>query len=163
MKNYMKKFATLLTTLTLVVVLGVCLSACGSSSKELSKEEKEEYVANLEKAEYSPRVTEGEENKESLEMKISETETLTAEWSIYASKGEDATYSMVTIIKFSNTDDAKKAEKATIAQLEERFKDIPEDVTEEEIAEAKKGSVIDRVGSVCFMGYQTAIDAAQGK
>ncbi len=160
MKNYMKKFATILTTLALVVVLGVCLSACGSNngSKELSKEQ---YEANLKAAEYEVEFL----GEESLKMDISETESFTAEWVISAEKGEyaDKSYTMVRIAKFSNTSDAEKIVDAFNKQMEERFKDIPDYVTEEEIAEAKKGSVIARVDSVVFIGYQAAIDIAQGK
>ena len=168
MKNYLKKFATLLTTLTLVVVLGVCLSACGNSnngSKELSMEQ---YQANLVKAGYTDDdisvVTEGDR----LNMEIPGTETkITTEWMINASRsvgeGESATYVHVTIVKCSNEADAKTVVDTYNKMLDEQFKNIPDNVTEEEIAEAKKGSVISRVGSVVLTCYQSEINAAQGK
>lgn len=82
-----KKVIAIVAVIALVAILGVCLVACNADS----------YTKKLEKAGYTVS-----------SYKADKGEEASIEWGVVGIK----TGSMVTVVKYKSTDDAKKAEES---------------------------------------------------
>ncbi|MBO4694331.1 MAG: hypothetical protein J5656_00185 [Clostridia bacterium] len=88
-----KKIIALIAVIAIVAILGVCLVACNAKS----------YQSKLEKKGYTVSVSENEKDDNNADV----------EWVVSAQKGGvlSGDFQAVTIAKYKNVDDAKKAEK----------------------------------------------------
>ena len=93
-----KKVMAIVAVIALVAILGICLVACNAES----------YEKKLEKAGYTVVKSEADED-----------DGVKIEWMVSGTKMEGINIDTVTIIKYANTDDAKKAEEDAIKLLGE--------------------------------------------
>ncbi len=85
-----KKIIALIAVIAIVAILGVCLVACNAKS----------YQSKLEKKGYSVSVSEEDKDDDGADI----------EWMGTGAKGALVNGDSVTVVKYKNTDDAKKAE-----------------------------------------------------
>ncbi len=132
MSKSSKKIIALVAVIALVAMLAVCLVACNADS----------YVKRLKDAGYNAEaMTEEEIEKNGGSDKI--------EWGVVAVKGSVSLTSgvegeMVTIVKYKNSDDAKKQE--------EDLKELMGD---------EKGAAVYRTGKIVMFGTEQGVKDAK--
>lgn len=86
-----KKVMAVVAVVALVAILGICLVACNAESYEKKLEKKDYYVTSY----------------------TADKDDASIEWGVVA-KAKGLNLDHVTVIKYTNTDDAKDAEEASI-------------------------------------------------
>lgn len=115
-----KKIMAIVAIVALVAILGVCLVACN----------KDDYVKRLEKADYHVEASNEYEGED-------------VEWAVVGKKGSLTTgLQTVTVVKFSKSDDAKKA-----------YDDAKDNLP--------KGWDIKKSGSIIIVGTEQGVKDAQ--
>lgn len=105
-----KRIIALIACVALVSILGICLIACNDDIAK-SDANADTYTKKLEKAGYTVESLDVDDVDADIEWGVSATKT----------KGFLDGFDYVSVIKYTNTDDAKEVEEALIKQLGEDF------------------------------------------